>query len=106
MLPLVQRPLDNPRSDQRRQAGDLRAQLLPRRIRLSLDLLASPRQERLSLLASFLLRLGLDPLGDLIRVRDDLLTLAARLGQLLLELLLHALGVPLRLVRALHALAD
>src|SRR3989304_455525 len=90
----VQRLADDLLRRRYRQVGELLAELGDSAVALQLDLAARPLQHRLLLLLRLLSRLLLPPLlappprrplPPLLRLRDDLLALAARRLQLLLS---------------------
>src|SRR3989304_4691475 len=81
----VQRLADDLLRRRYRQVGELLAELGDSAVALQLDLAARPLQHRLLLLLRLLSRLLLQPLPHPLRLRDDLLALAARRLQLLLS---------------------
>src|SRR5581483_10208620 len=102
----VEVALDDPAGREHGQVGNLAPQLGEGLLALAGRVLLGPLEDRLVLGLSLLLALGLDAVGDLRGLGDDVLALASRLVELRLHLLRRARRLVPQRLRPLHALAD
>src|SRR3954470_15583361 len=90
---------------EQREIGDLILDLVDRLARLGRDRRLGCRDVALALLGGLLAHLALELHAGAARSLDDLASLAARLGELLLVLLQQPLGLVARVLRGLEVLA-